>query len=421
MGDLRAAVVVTGDEVLAGRVGDRNGRHLAEWLVAAGVMVERVVVLGDDAAAITAEVRGLVGGGTDLVLTTGGLGVTHDDLTMRAVADAAGLPMAVDPAALAWVRARSAGVPNAARIAPEIREATDRKQATLPVGGTVIPPAGTAPGSIVPMGDALVVVLPGPPREVVAMWESARAMPPLARMLARAGGGPRTVLRLFGVIEAEVVGHLADAPGDPLADLRMGICARPGELEIVLTEDPARPGAAARFTDALRGRFGPALFSADGRGVVEVVSDALRGAGQTLAVAESCTGGMLGARITAPAGASDHFLGGVLSYADAVKRDLLGVPAGTLAAHGAVSEPVARAMAEGVRRVTGADWGLSITGIAGPGGGTADKPVGLVFIGRSGPAGTVVERHLFRSDRDLVRERSVVHALHLLRRGLTAG
>lgn len=415
-----ATVVVTGDEVLAGRVGDRNGRYLAEQLVARGVALDRIVVLGDETEHITAAVRDAAARGVDLVVTTGGLGVTHDDLTMAAVAQAAGVATELDATALELVQARTRAYPLRSRIAPEIAEAADRKQATLPVGGVMVPPAGTAPGSILRIGGAVVVVLPGPPREVAAMWPAACELEPLAGLLARAGGGARTVLRLHDVIEAQVVEAMAAQSGDPLGGLRMGICARPGELEIVLTEDPGVAGAAARFTAMLHRSFGAALFSTDGATVTGIVAEALRDRGATLAVAESCTGGMLGARITDTAGSSEYFVGGVLSYADAVKRDLLGVPADLLEAHGAVSEQVAAAMAEGVRRVTGADWGVSVTGIAGPGGGSAQKPVGLVYFGCSGPDGTTVAHRSHRGGRDMIRDSAVVYALHLLRGRLTA-
>jgi nicotinamide-nucleotide amidase len=413
---VRAAVVVTGDEVLLGRVQERNAAHLGAWLDAHGVALERTVVVGDDLPAIRDAVRGQLDAGVDLVVTSGGLGVTHDDVTMAAVAAAAGLPMRLDEAVLPLVRANASRLAATARIAPEVRDATERKQATLPAGALAIPPVGTAAGCQLPVGGTLVVVLPGPPSELARMWDDAVAREPLRGLLARAGGAPRRTLRAHGVIEAELVERLADAPQDLLARVRMGICARIGELEITLADAPgAAPGGARELAAVLRGALGPALFSEDGATVEEVVARLLTGRGQSLAVAESCTGGLLGGRLTGLAGASAWFPGGVVSYADEVKAGVLGVPAATLARWGAVSAQTAAAMAQGVRALVGADWALSVTGIAGPGGGTAAKPVGLVYIGCAGPGGTVTAEHRFRGDRAAVRERSVVAALHMLR------
>jgi len=416
---LRAGLVVTGDEVLAGRVGERNARYLAADLDARGVVVERVVTVGDDRPAITDAVRGLLAGAPDLVVTTGGLGVTHDDVTMEAVAEAVGVPLVLDEDALARVRAAVARWPVDDLIGPEVRDRTERKQAMLPRGAEVVPPAGTAPGAALRSGPTLVVVMPGPPGEVTRMWAEATAGGPLADLLARAAPPPRRVVRIHGIIEAQLVERLDGEGDDALAGVRAGICARAGELEVVLTETGARPGAADALVERLRTWFGADVFAEGGEGLDEVVARLLTDRGETVAVAESCTGGMLGARLTARPGSSAYVLGGVIAYADRVKRELLGVPAATLAAHGAVSAPAARAMAEGARARTGASWALAITGIAGPGGGGPGKPVGLVFIACAGPDGTEVTRHVFRGDRDGVRERSVTHALHLLRRRLT--
>ncbi len=415
---VRAAVLVTGDEVLEGRVGDRNGRFLAADLDARGAEVDRIVVLGDRREAIASQVRALAAEGLDLVVTTGGLGVTHDDLTMEAVADAAGVATALDEGALALVRARSAGHPNIARVDPAVAEAVARKQATLPVGGVTVPPAGTAPGCVLTVGATVVVVLPGPPREVAAMWPDAVRTAPVADVLARVTAPVRRILRVHGVIEAELVERLE---GRVPSGVRMGICARPGEIEVVLTETGARPGAADEAAARISDWFGRAVFSTDGADVDDAVAGALLARRQTVAVAESCTGGLVGARLTRRPGSSAYVLGGFVTYADAAKRDLLGVAAEVLGAHGAVSRPVAAAMAEGARGALGADWALSVTGIAGPGGGTPAKPVGLVFVGCAGPAGTRVVENRFRGDRDLVRERSVSAALHLLREALAGG
>lgn len=414
----RAAVVVTGDEVLEGRVGDRNGRFLAADLDERGVEVQRIVILGDDRAVIARQVASLIAEGTDLVVTTGGLGVTHDDLTMAAVADAAGVGLRLDEDALAMVRARSAGAPNRDRVSAAVRDRTERKQAMLPEGGMVIPPVGTAPGCVLAVGGAQVVVLPGPPREASGMWASVVRDGPVARLLERAPHRPRRVLRVHGVVEAQLVERLGDRALD---GLRMGICARPGEVEVVLTETGARPGAADALAAEITEWFGAAVFSTDGVDVEHAVADALRRAGHTVAVAESCTGGLLGGRFTSLAGSSAYFVGGVIAYSDDVKRGVLGVDAELLRTNGAVSAPCAAAMADGARRLMRVDWALSLTGIAGPGGGTPEKPVGLVYIGCAGPGGTRVAEHRFRTDRDGVRDRAVAAALHMLREAVHVG
>jgi nicotinamide-nucleotide amidase len=259
-------------------------------------------------------------------------------------------------------------------------------------------------------------VLPGPPFETERMWAAAVHHPALAELIARAGGPPRLVLRLHGVVESQLVAALDRIPADVLGGARLGICAKAGEVELTVAD--IAEGGAEELASAIDGAFPGAAFTRTGEHIEAVVADLLLRRGEHLVVAESCTGGLLGSRLTALAGASRWFLGGVISYDNAVKQALLGVPAAVLATDGAVSEPSARAMADGARSRLGADWGLSVTGIAGPDGGTADKPVGTVFLGCAGPAGVWVERHSFRGDRGLIRERSCVYALHLLRRNL---
>ncbi len=369
------------------------------------------VVVGDRRSDIAGAVRAALDAGADLVVVTGGLGPTHDDLSMAGIADAAGVGLQVDERALAMASRRNAGVP----ASEAARHAAARKQATLPAGAEPLPPAGTAPGAALRAGSAWVLALPGPP------WE-------LARMLAAAlEDGPMSdfgtdapapaVARLFGVPESRLVGALNALGPGALQGVELGICARDGELELTLrTEGPgADPG---RLLDALEEEFGAALYSRDGTGLDDLVAMRLRSRDETLAVAESCTGGGLGARITARPGSSDYFLGGVMAYDDVLKRDLLGVPAGLLARHGAVSAHVAEAMASGVRRLTGAVWARSVTGVAGPGGGTAEKPVGLVYVCCAGPGVQRVDEHHLRGDRERIRERAGAMALQRLRRAL---
>jgi nicotinamide-nucleotide amidase len=403
--------------VLRGLIQERNAGLLARSLVARGVAVERTVIVGDALEDMVDALRGLLAGGPDLIVTSGGLGPTHDDRTMAAVAEAAGVGLAVEPEALALVRAAYGERPRPG-VSAGTQAAIAAKQAALPAGSELLAPVGTAPGCSLRHDGTLIVVLPGPPWELEAMWTAALARGPLAALMERAAGGPRRLLRLYGVVESEVVEAFARLPEGLLEAVEVGVCARAAELEVAIAGSAAAPEAVAAMEGALLGAFGDAVFSRDGRPVETLVADALVARGETLAVAESCTGGELGARLTAAAGASRYFLGGVIAYHDALKRDLLGVPAALLAARGAVSAECATAMAVGARRAAGSDWALSVTGVAGPGGGSAAKPVGLVYVGVAGAGGAAAHELMLRGDRDRIRERAVQRALHLLRLAL---
>ena len=303
-----------------------------------------------------------------------------------------------------------------------MQRAVQEKQASLPAGAAVLPPAGTAPGAVLEHEGALVVVLPGPPWELEAMWTAAlSAQPPLAALIARAGTPHERILRIHAVPESLLVAEIDGLGRDVWDRLTVGICARDGELEVTIRSDPADAWAADALEQRVADTLGAALFSRDGATVDDVVARGLVAAGQTVAVAESCTGGGLGARLTARPGSSAYVLGGVIAYADAVKVGLLGVAPEVLRRHGAVSAECAEQMAEGARRRLGSDWALSITGVAGPGGGTREKPVGLVYVGICGPAGTSHIR-LDRpwGGREGIRTRAIASAMHLLRVGLAA-
>lgn len=409
---MRAALLVTGDEVLGGRVGERSAGFLARSLAAHGVRVERTVIVGDSVMDVADALLELLATGVDLVCTTGGLGPTADDLTMMAVAAATNRPLALDEDALALVTERSRSV----TLRPGVDEATlnrlRRKQATLPAGSTMLPPIGTAPGCALMHEGTLIVVLPGPPSELEAMWDGAIAAGPVADLLVTAPATRNRTFRLWAVFEAEIIDHLEALGADDLATV--GTYTREGELEIVV---PDRLGQ--RVEDILRNAFGGALFATDERQVDNLVAQALLEDGSTLAVAESCTGGGLGARLTAIPGASAWFLGGAITYSNGAKVALLGVDPEVIAAYGAVSAECAVAMAAGAQARTGATWALSITGIAGPDGGSPEKPVGLVFIGLAGPDGAACEEHRFRGNREVIRRRSQTAALHHLRTALT--
>lgn len=398
--------------MLGGRVGERNAGYLSRYLGARGIRVAETVIVGDTLAVVRDALVRLLATGVDLVCTSGGLGPTYDDLTMAAVAEATGRELRVDPEALALVEARSRGVARRFGLDEESLNRMRRKQASLPEGGTVLPPAGTAPGCALVHDGAVIVVLPGPPWECETIWTSAVAMEPLASLLARAPGVTTQTLRLWSVVEAELVDVL-----DPLgpAELdRIGTYTREGELEVVVPT-----GIGRQVGQLLDQAFPSALFATDDRHVDEIVAAALVAAGQTLAMGESCTGGGLGARLTAQPGASAWFVGGAIAYSNEAKTRLLGVDPAIIDTYGAVSGECASAMAEGARSATGATWGVGITGIAGPDGGTPEKPVGLVWIAVSGPDGTVAHEHRFwRGDREGVRRRAHTAALHHLREAL---
>jgi nicotinamide-nucleotide amidase len=375
-------------------------------------------MVGDGAEAIGGALRRLLAERFDLVCVTGGLGPTHDDLTMEAVAQVTGRPLRLSEEALAMVRAHSLAV----QRRPDVQQAIQEKQAMLPAGARVLPPPGTAPGCALVHEGTVIVVLPGPPWELARMWEEALPEEPLAGLLAGAEVPDERVLRLWAVPESRLVAELEGWEPEAWSRLRVGICARAAELEVTIRARPGDAWAAEALESRIADRLPDALFSRDGRTIDEVVAEGLVAAAQTVAVAESCTGGLLGARLTERPGSSAYVLGGLITYSNETKIRLLGVDPEIIRMHGAVSAECAEAMARGARRALGSDWALSVTGVAGPGGGTDQKPVGLVFIGIAGPDGSVSHvEHRRGGDRATIRERSVVGALHLLRRSLVAG
>ncbi|MGY1916930.1 competence/damage-inducible protein A [Blastococcus sp. SYSU DS0973] len=422
---IRAGIVVTGTEVLTGRVADRNGPWLAEQLRRIGVDVGHVVVVGDRPEDLEAALSFLTGTGADLVITTGGLGPTADDLTAQVVGGFQGRPAALDRGLeqrigqiVERLMARRGW-----RSDPESTAAGVAKQAMVPEGATVLEPVGTAPGLVVPPAAGRtgppVVVLPGPPGELRGMWAAALAAEPTRAALSGATELRQETLRLWGTLEAQLAATLRDLEPE-LAGLEITTCLREGELEIV-TRFPAPAQAAYdRFAAVLGERYAGTLFST-GPTLDELVTGALTDRGLTVATAESCTGGLLAARLTERPGASAAVLGGVVAYADGAKEQLLGVPAAALAEHGAVSPPVARALAAGARTRFGADIGVGITGVAGPGGGTAAKPVGTVHLCVLGPDDERTRSLALPGSRSAIRNRSVTMAMHLVRELLLGG
>ena len=409
----RAAVVLSGNELLDGRTRDSNGAFVCDDLSRRGVKVTELLTIADDAERLTAALRSALDAEPDLLVVGGGLGTTHDDLTAACLAEALGVPLEEDPAALAYVEASARAVAERRHLDFDEIFVLARRQARLPAGSTPVPPAGVAPGIAAIHGPTRVFAYPGVPYEFQQMWLAT------AVALDDEGFFPDVavrIIRVFGVGELQVGPILDGLPHDLL---ELGINVGGGEVTVRIRHrrDAAAEEQAGLLVAALAA--GVPVYSTDGRTVDDIVAASLRSRGETLAVAESCTGGLLGARITARPGSSDYFLGGVVSYANQAKIDLLAVPAGMLAQHGAVSAEVARAMAEGARLALRADHALAITGVAGPDGGTPEKPVGLVFIGCAGADGARVREASFPGDRDSVRQFAATTALHLLRASLS--
>jgi competence/damage-inducible protein CinA-like protein len=414
----RAFVVVTGSELVRGERTDLNGPFLAAEALRLGLEPARIAIVGDTAAELEAALAEALAS-ADAVLVSGGLGPTHDDRTVEFVAKALGVGLAVDRELERQIEAVSRAAAERLRrdyadFAPGVT-----KQATVPEGAISLGLAGTAPGLLIPRRDGrLVVVLPGPPGELKRLWPGALETDAFRTLLARTAPPGRRVLRLFGVSESAVARALADAGGDG-DGVEVTICARDFEIHVDFVVQPGSEARAAELEAALLAPIEQWLYGRDERGVEEHVLDLCRARGLTLATAESCTGGLVAARLTSVPGSSEVVLGGVVAYADGVKEVELDVPQTMLREHGAVSAEVARAMASGVRARLGADVGVSVTGIAGPGGGTPEKPVGLVHVHAEAPWGGLDRELEFPGDRQSIRARSVVIALHLVRTLLT--
>ena len=409
----RAAIVVTGSELVRGERQDRNGPFLAAQVVRLGLDPARIAIVGDRVEDL--ERAFTEGFEADLCLVSGGLGPTHDDRTVELVARVAGRSLILDEALEREIGAISRAI--AERLGRSYAEFTTgvRKQATLPEGAISLGLAGTAPGVVLDTGGCVVVVLPGPPRELQRLWPRALETAPVQRVLARAPGRSHRVLRFFGTPESAVAEALAAAGGEG-EGVDVTICAREFEIHVDLFVDSSAEARGAQVADSMREALAPYLFGEDERSISEIVLDLCRAQGLTLATAESCTGGMVASRLTGVAGASDVFLGSVVAYANDVKEDGLGVSAELIAEHGAVSAEVAAAMAAGARERLGADIAVAVTGVAGPGGGTAEKPVGLVFAHAVGPDGEKSVRTELPGDREMIRGRATAASLHLVRR-----
>jgi nicotinamide-nucleotide amidase len=420
----RAGIVVTGTEVLSGRVADRNGPWLSDRLRELGVDHAFTLVVGDRWEDMERALAFLASGGVDLIVTSGGLGPTADDLTAEVVGHFQGRSMVLDDALEARIgEILERYMRRWPDLDPDAIRASNRKQAIVPAGATILEPVGTAPGLVVPPSDSragpTVVVLPGPPPELQEMWPAAVASEALRSAIAAATTYEQRTLRLYGIPESEIASTLraaAESVDGGLDGLEITTCLRRGEIEVVTRFEPPARDAYAAFEAVVRERHGGTLFSLDGSTIDEQVAGLLRERGWTIATAESCTGGLLAGRLTDLAGSSDYVAGGLVVYSNAAKTALAGVDAALIERVGAVSAEVAEALADGARAALGAEVGVGITGIAGPGGATPTKPIGLVCFSVAGPDGARITRSTrLPGGRGDVRERSTTVAMHLVR------
>ena len=414
----RAVVVVTGSELVRGERTDRNGPFLAAEALSHGLEPARITIVGDTPAELEATLR--EGLEADACLVSGGLGPTHDDRTVELLARAAGLELVVDEALEQEIESISRALAERLRRPYGDFASGVTKQATRPASAVSIGLAGTAPGLVLraPTG-CVVVVLPGPPGELRRLWSQALVSEPMRELLGRTQPPGRHVLRLFGVSESAVARALEDVGGDG-GGVEATVCARDFEIHVDLVVEPGAEERGAALDAALSERLDQWLFARDERHVEELVLSLAGARGLRLATAESCTGGMVSSRLTDVPGSSTSFVGGVVAYADELKRSELDVPEELLVKHGSVSAEVAASMAEGARRRLGADVAVAVTGIAGPGGGTPEKPVGRVHLHAAGPEGSLARMLDLPGERRQIRVRATVTALHLLR-ALLAG
>ncbi|HET9102864.1 MAG TPA: competence/damage-inducible protein A [Solirubrobacteraceae bacterium] len=419
---LRAGILITGTEVLTGIISDRNGPWLSERLAEVGVDAATIQIVGDRPQDLLGALESMRAAGLGLIVTSGGLGPTADDLTAEVVGRFCGREMVLDEALegrihkiLEPLMKRWPG------IDPEMVRVSNRKQAVVPAGATVLEPVGTAPGLVVPPAEGTegptVVVLPGPPGELQPMWHTAVATEAFASATAGATEYRREIVRLFGIPESEIAGTLraAQQEGLDLGALEITTCLRRGEIEIATRFEPAAQDDYDAFLDFVRARHGDTLFSQDGSTIDEQLAGLL--AGETIATAESCTAGGLAYRLTDRAGSSAYVLGGAVVYSNAAKTDLAGVDPALIERCGAVSVEVAEALADGIAARFGASLGVGITGVAGPGGGSEDKPVGTVCVCVAHRDGRrLTRRARLPGSRQDVRDRSITVTMHMLRR-----
>jgi competence/damage-inducible protein CinA-like protein len=413
---VRAGIVVTGTEVLTGRIADRNGPWISERLAELGVDVAHILVVGDRPDDLEAALRFMAAESMDLIVTSGGLGPTADDLTAEIVARFVDRDLILDEEVEAKIAAILRKFAQRFDFDEEAVMAANRKQAMIPEGAVALDPIGTAPGLVVPADGAVIVVLPGPPRELRPMWPAAIESRPVQAVLARATPLLGYTLRIFGIPESEIAKSLREieADGVDLAAVEVTTCLRRGEIEIDVRYRAEAGSAAEAIRAGMIERHRRHLFSADGETIDAQVARLL--AERRLALAESCSGGLLAARITDLPGASAYMAGGVVAYSNEAKAELLGVDPALIEEWGAVSPQVAEAMAIGALERFGADVAVSVTGIAGPDGGSEEKPVGYVCFNARLADGTAIAREpVIPGGREDIRERSALVGMHLLR------
>jgi len=413
---IRAGIVVTGTEVITGRISDSNGPWVSERLAEYGVEVAHILVVADRPDDLEAALRFMADEKMDLVVTSGGLGPTADDLTAEVVGRFAGRKLVLDEEMEAKIAEILKGFAQRFRLDAEALRTANRKQAMVPEGATPLDPVGTAPGLVVPAGEQVVIVLPGPPRELQPMWEAAVETPPVREVLDRATPLRAYTMRMFGVPESEIAKSLREMEGEGLEldAVEVTTCLRRGEIEIDVRYRDEAAMVAETVREGLLQRHREETFSLDGETIDAQVATLLLG--RRLALAESCSGGLLAARITDLAGASEYFVGGGVAYSNEAKAEMLGVDPGLIEAKGAVSPEVAEEMAKGAIERFDADVAVSITGIAGPGGGSEEKPVGYVCFNARLADGTSIARDpVIPGGRLDIRERSALVGMHLLR------
>jgi nicotinamide-nucleotide amidase len=413
---VRAGIVVTGTEVLTGRIADRNGPWLSERLAELGVEVAHILVVADRPDDLEAALRFLAGERMDLIVTSGGLGPTADDLTAEVVARFAGREMVLDEEMEEKIAAILRGFARRFRFDEEAVREANRKQAMIPEGAIALDPVGTAPGLVVPAGERVAIVLPGPPRELRPMWPRAVESRPVQAILARATPLLAYTVRMFGIPESEIAKSLREIEfgGVDLAAVEITTCLRRGEIEIDVRYRAEQAPVAEAVRAGLADRHERHLFSLEGETIDSQVARLLQG--HRLGLAESCSGGLLAARLTDLPGASTYFAGSVVAYSNEAKGELLGVDSALIEAHGAVSPEVAEAMSAGALQRFAADVAVSITGIAGPDGGSEEKPVGYVcFHARLADGASIARDPVIPGGREDIRERSALVAMHLLR------
>ena len=413
---VRAGILVTGTELLSGYVTDRNGPWISERLADLGVEVAEITVVGDRAEDLEGALRHMREQGLDLIVTSGGLGPTADDLTAEVVGRFAGREMVLDSGMEEKIGQIIARYARRLGFDPEAVREANRKQAMVPEGATALDPAGTAPGLVVPADGQVVIVLPGPPRELQEMWPRALAARAAEEVLGRAQPYRTMSIRMFGIPESELAKARREIEegGVDLDQLEVTTCLRGGELVTDVRHRPGSEEAAEALRAGLAERLGRFTYTESGESIEEVVFRLL--GDRTIAAAESESGGLLASRLTLRPGSSKWFAGGVVSYSNASKIELLGVDAKLIEAHGAVSPEVAEAMADGALGRFAADLACAVTGVAGPDGGTEEKPVGYVcFCAKTAGGEKLARDPILPGNRTDVRERSVVVALHLVR------